>query len=152
MLTANHLSYYRSADDTRGHAMLGRFPLADIIAAHADEGDQSAVFVVVIAASDRAPFTLRAGGAAEALAWLVDLRRLAPRLALRLKAQSDPPSDAKVERRVGTTSSGRLNAAPGAAAAAAAVGPDPDLRGHELHTEAMHARRQARRRKAGARP
>ena len=151
MLTTNHLSYYHSADDTRGHAMLGRFPLADIIAAHADEDNQSAVFVVVIAASDRAPFTLRANGATEALAWLVDLRRLAPRLALRLKAQSDPPSDAKMERRVGTAPSGRLNAAPGAAAAAA-MGPDPELRGHELHAEAMHARRQARRRKAGARP
>ena len=151
MLTTNHLSYYRSADDTRGHAMLGRFPLADIIAAHADEDNQSAVFVVVIAASDRAPFTLRANGATEALAWLVDLRRLAPRLAPRLKAQSDPPSDAKVEPRVGTAPSGRLNAAPGAAAAAA-VGPDPELRGHELHAEAMHAPRQARRHKAGARP
>ena len=151
MLTTHHLSYCRLADDTSGHAMLGRCLLADVIAAHADEDDQSAVFVVVIAASHRPPFTLQPGGAAEAVAWFIDLRRVAPRLAFRQKVQSDPPSDAKVEPRVGTAPSGRLNAAPGAAAAAA-VGPDPELRGHEVHAEAMHAPRQARRHKAGARP
>jgi hypothetical protein len=80
MLTRSRLGYFRAQADTRAHAQLGQLAMKDVIAVQLDEG--STEFVVVIANSQRAPYTLKAESPADARRWADAIEMHAPRIAM----------------------------------------------------------------------
>ena len=84
MLTRQKLSYFRAVTDTRAHAQLGQLALKDVIAVQLDEG--STELVVVIANSQRAPYTLKAERPDLAKQWVEAIEMHAPRI-LMMKGQ-----------------------------------------------------------------
>jgi hypothetical protein len=80
MLTRSRLSYFRAQADTRAHAQLGQLSMQDVIAVQLDKG--STEFVVVIANSQRAPYTLKAETPDEARRWADAIEMHAPRIAM----------------------------------------------------------------------
>eukprot|EP01046_Picozoa_sp_COSAG06_P007443 COSAG06_NODE_364_length_16784_cov_21.917231_2_plen_887_part_00 len=77
-LTRSYLRYFRSSADTRAHAQLGQLALKNVIAVQSDE--HSAEFVVVMANSQRAPYTLRADSVEEMHAWVSAIEMHSPRI------------------------------------------------------------------------
>ena len=80
MLTRSRLSYYKAPTDTRAHAQLGQLALKDVIAVQLDRG--STEFVVVLANSQRAPYTLKAESTEDAQRWVDAIEMHAPRIAM----------------------------------------------------------------------
>ncbi len=80
MLTRSRLSYYKAQADTRAHAQLGQLAMKDVIAVQLDRG--STEFVVVIANSQRAPYTLKAETTEDAQRWVDAIEMHAPRIAM----------------------------------------------------------------------
>lgn len=77
-LTNTHLRYFRSAADTRAHAQLGQLALKHVIAVQRDPG--STEFVVVMANSQRAPYTLRAENVEDMREWVKAIETHSPRI------------------------------------------------------------------------
>ena len=75
-LTATHLRYFRSDADTRAHAQLGQLALKNVIAVQRDS--DSTEFIVVMANSQRAPYTLRAESVEDMRAWVNAIETYAP--------------------------------------------------------------------------
>jgi hypothetical protein len=79
ILTRSRLSYFKAQSDTRAHAQLGQLAMKDVIAVQWDEG--STEFVVVIANSQRPPYTLKAESPEDAERWVDAIVMNAPRIA-----------------------------------------------------------------------
>lgn len=77
-LTRTHLRYFRSAADTRAHAQLGQLALKNVIAVQRDP--DSTDFVVVMANSQRAPYTLRAENVEDMREWVKAIESHSPRI------------------------------------------------------------------------
>jgi hypothetical protein len=87
MLTRSRLSYYKAQADTRAHAQLGQLALKDVIAVQLDRG--SSEFVVVVANSQRAPYTLKAETIEDAQRWVDVIEMHAPRIAMMKPGRGD---------------------------------------------------------------
>ena len=79
VLTRSRLSYFKAQSDTRAHAQLGQLAMKDVIAVQLDKG--STEFVVVIANSQRPPYTLKAESPDDAQRWADAIVMNAPRIA-----------------------------------------------------------------------
>ena len=79
VLTRSRLSYFKAQSDTRAHAQLGQLAMKDVIAVQLDKG--STEFVVVIANSQRPPFSLKAESPDDAQRWADAIVMNAPRIA-----------------------------------------------------------------------
>jgi hypothetical protein len=77
-LTRTHLRYFRTAADTRAHAQLGQLALKNVIAVQRDPG--STEFVVVMANSQRAPYTLRTESVEDMREWVKAIETHSPRI------------------------------------------------------------------------